>query len=59
VADEHHLAVGCPAHAAPTSGDGADLQLQELWAGGRTRAAYSVCFARRRGVGQGGHVGRA
>ena len=30
VADEDHLAVGCPAHAAPAGGDGAHLELQEV-----------------------------
>ena len=30
VADEDHLAVGCPAHAAPAGGDGAHLELQDL-----------------------------
>jgi hypothetical protein len=30
VTDEHHLAVGCPADAAATAGNGADLELEEL-----------------------------
>jgi hypothetical protein len=30
VTDEHHLAVGCPADAAATAGNGADLELEVL-----------------------------
>ena len=52
VADEDHLAVGRPGHAATAGGDGAHLELQEIVLGRRALR----CRLRWRRVGQGGHA---
>ena len=65
VADEDHLAVGRPADAAATGGDGTDLQLEQLVSGLFDPFVLFVGPApglrplRHRAIGHGGHVGRA